>query len=46
MPKNEASKRLLIEATIEVSDNLEVKVFVNLTESLPRRVQAMIDAYG
>lgn len=46
MPKNEASLGRLIDAAIEVWGTIENEVFENLIESMPRRMQAVIDTDG
>jgi transposase len=46
MPKTQAAKDRLIEAAQELWHELEDEVFENLLNSMPKRMQAVIDADG
>jgi hypothetical protein len=46
MPKNEASYEALVRAVIWEWHNLEEGVLNKLVDSMPRRLQAVIDANG
>jgi transposase len=46
MPRNEDTWQLLVDTAIEAWDQLDLDYLQNLAESMPRRVQAVIEAEG
>ncbi|KAL6405223.1 hypothetical protein AUP68_12067 [Ilyonectria robusta] len=46
MPKNEESKQRLIEAAIELWEEIKLEVLQNLIFSIKRRMQAVVRANG
>lgn len=46
MPRNEDTWQLLVDTAIEAWDQLDLDYLQNLAESMPRRVQAVIEADG
>lgn len=46
MPKNNQSLQRLCEAAVEVWEQFEVELLDQLVESMPRRIEAIVNAKG
>jgi hypothetical protein len=46
MPNNDDTKAILIETAQRAWDNLDLRHFEHLSETMPHRVQAIIEAEG